>query len=107
MTAHEGELLRYATAEVGRVPGVTLIGTARERASILSFALDGVHAHDVGQVLDLEGIAIRAGHHCAQPVMQRYGVAATARASFALYNTQAEVDALVEGLGKVKRVFSR
>ena len=107
VTAHEDDLLRYATAEVGRVPGVTLIGTARERASILSFALDGVHAHDIGQVLDLEGVAIRAGHHCAQPVMERYGVAATARASFALYNTRAEVDALVGGLKQVRRVFGR
>src|SRR5512135_2058497 len=107
VTAHEDDLLRYATAEVGRVPGVTLIGTARERASILSFALDGVHAHDIGQVLDLEGVAIRAGHHCAQPVMERYGVAATARASFALYNTRAEVDVLVDGLKQVRRVFGR
>ena len=106
VAAHEDDLLRYATAEVGRIPGARLIGTARDRASILSFALDGVHAHDVGQVLDLEGIAIRAGHHCAQPVMQRYGVAATARASFALYNTRAEVDALVAGLAKVKQVFA-
>jgi cysteine desulfurase/selenocysteine lyase len=107
VAAHEDELLRYATAEVGRIPGVTLIGTAPERASILSFGLDGVHAHDVGQVLDLEGVAIRAGHHCAQPVMQRFGVAATARASFALYNTRAEVDALVAGLFKVKQVFAQ
>jgi cysteine desulfurase/selenocysteine lyase len=107
VVAHEDDLLRYATAEVGRIPGATLIGTARDRASILSFALDGVHAHDVGQVLDLEGIAIRAGHHCAQPVMQRYGVAATARASFALYNTRAEVDALVAGLAKVQQVFAQ
>ncbi len=107
VAAHEDELLRYAGAEVGRIPGVTLIGTAPERASILSFALDGVHAHDIGQVLDLEGVAIRAGHHCAQPVMQRFGVAATARASFALYNTRAEVDALVAGLFKVKQVFGQ
>jgi cysteine desulfurase/selenocysteine lyase len=107
VTAHEDDLLRYATAEVGRVPGVTLIGTARERASILSFALEGVHPHDIGQVLDLEGVAIRAGHHCAQPVMDRYGVAATARASFALYNTRGEVDALVDGLHRVRRVFRR
>lgn len=106
VAAHEDDLLRYATAEVGRIAGARLIGTARDRASILSFALDGVHAHDVGQVLDLEGIAIRAGHHCAQPVMERYGVAATARASFALYNTRAEVDALVAGLAKVKQVFA-
>ena len=107
VAAYEDELLRYATAEVGRIPGVTLIGTAPQRASILSFAVGGVHAHDVGQVLDLEGVAIRAGHHCAQPVMQRFGVAATARASFALYNTRAEVDALVAGLLKVKQVFAQ
>ncbi len=107
VAAHEDELLSYATAAVGRIPGVTLIGTAREKASILSFSLGSVHAHDIGQVLDLEGIAIRAGHHCAQPVMQRFGVAATARASFALYNTAAEVDALVAGLGTVRRVFAQ
>ena len=107
VAAHEDALLRYATAEVARIPGVRLIGAAPERASILSFALDGVHPHDVGQVLDLEGIAIRAGHHCAQPVMRRYGVAATARASFAVYNTVAEVDALVAGLVKVKQVFGQ
>jgi cysteine desulfurase/selenocysteine lyase len=107
VAAHEDELLSYATAAVGRIPGVTLIGTAREKASILSFSLGGIHPHDIGQVLDLEGIAIRAGHHCAQPVMQRFGVAATARASFALYNTAAEVDALVAGLGTVRRVFAQ
>jgi cysteine desulfurase/selenocysteine lyase len=82
-----------------------LVGTARERASILSFAVDGVHPHDVGQVLDAEGIAIRAGHHCAQPVMARYGIAATARASFAVYNTREEVAALVRGLHRVRQVF--
>jgi cysteine desulfurase/selenocysteine lyase len=107
VAAYEAELLRYATAAVGDVPGVTLIGTAPQRASILSFAVDSVHAHDVGQVLDLEGVAIRAGHHCAQPVMQRFGVPATARASFALYNTRADVDALVAGLHKVKQVFAQ
>ena len=107
VAGYEAELLRYATAVVGDVPGVTLIGTAPQRASILSFAVDSVHAHDVGQVLDLEGVAIRAGHHCAQPVMQRFGVPATARASFALYNTRADVDALVAGLHKVKQVFAQ
>jgi cysteine desulfurase / selenocysteine lyase len=107
VAAHEDELLSYATAAVGRIPGVTLIGTARDKASILSFSLGGVHPHDIGQVLDLEGIAIRAGHHCAQPVMQRFGVAATARASFAVYNTAAEVDALVAGLGTVRQVFAQ
>jgi cysteine desulfurase/selenocysteine lyase len=105
VTAHEHALLDHATAEVSRVPGIRLVGTARERASILSFAVDGVHPHDVGQVLDAEGIAIRAGHHCAQPVMARYGIAATARASFAVYNTREEVAALVRGLHRVRQVF--
>jgi len=105
VTAHERALLDHATAEVSRVPGVRLVGTARERASILSFALDGVHPHDVGQVLDAEGIAIRAGHHCAQPVMARYGISATARASFAVYNTREEVAVLVRGLHRVRQVF--
>jgi cysteine desulfurase/selenocysteine lyase len=103
---YEHELLEYATAEVSGISGVRLVGTARDRASILSFAVEGVHPHDVGQVLDAEGIAIRAGHHCAQPVMARFGVAATARASFAAYNTRAEVDALVAGIQRVKQVFS-
>jgi cysteine desulfurase/selenocysteine lyase len=105
VTAHESALLEHASAEVSRLPGVRLVGTARERASILSFVVDGVHAHDVGQVLDAEGVAIRAGHHCAQPVMARYGVAATARASFAVYNTLEEVGALVRGIQRVKQVF--
>jgi cysteine desulfurase/selenocysteine lyase len=105
VAAHEGALLEHASAEVSRLPGVRLVGTASERASILSFVVDGVHAHDVGQVLDAEGVAIRAGHHCAQPVMARYGVAATARASFAVYNTAEEVGALVRGIQRVKQVF--
>jgi cysteine desulfurase/selenocysteine lyase len=105
VTAHERALLDHATAEVSRVPGVRLVGTARERASILSFALDGVHPHDIGQVLDAEGIAIRAGHHCAQPVMARYGISATARASFAVYNTREEVAVFVRGLHRVRQVF--
>ena len=90
---------------VSQLTGVRLVGTASNRASILSFVVDGVHAHDVGQVLDAEGVAIRAGHHCAQPVMARYGVAATARASFAVYNTLEEVGALVHGIRRVKQVF--
>ena len=90
---------------MSQLSGVRVVGTARQRASILSFAMDGVHPHDVGQVLDAEGIAIRAGHHCAQPVMARFGVAATARASFAVYNTRDEVDALVGGLHRVQQVF--
>ncbi|HTK42451.1 MAG TPA: cysteine desulfurase [Gemmatimonadales bacterium] len=103
--SYERELLEYATAQVSSVRGVRVVGTARERASILSFAVEGIHPHDVGQVLDAEGIAIRAGHHCAQPVMAHFGVAATARASFAVYNTCDEVDALVRGIHRVKQVF--
>jgi cysteine desulfurase / selenocysteine lyase len=105
VAAYEHELLNYATAEVSKIPGVRIVGAARERASILSFAVNGVHPHDVGQVLDAEGIAIRAGHHCAQPVMARFGVAATARASFAAYNSHDEVDALVRGIHRAKQVF--
>jgi cysteine desulfurase/selenocysteine lyase len=105
IAAHERELLAYATGALAAVPGVRLIGTAREKASVLSFVLDGVHAHDVGTILDREGVAIRAGHHCAMPVMQRFGVAATARASFALYNTREDADALVAAMHKVIEVF--
>src|SRR6185437_7121079 len=93
--AHERELLADATERVMRIPGVRIIGTAKDKAGILSFTLNGVHAHDVGTILDHEGVAIRAGHHCAMPVMTQFGVAGTARASFALYNTREEVDALV------------
>jgi cysteine desulfurase/selenocysteine lyase len=103
--AWEEELLGYATERVGELDGVRLIGTAREKAAVLSFVVEGIHPHDVGAVLDDEGIAIRAGHHCAQPVMRRFGVPATARASFAFYNTRAEVDALVRGLLRVRTVF--
>jgi cysteine desulfurase/selenocysteine lyase len=105
IAAHEHTLLEQASAEVGGLPGVHLVGTARERASILSFVVEGVHAHDVGQVLDADGIAIRAGHHCAQPVMARYGLSATARASFAVYNTREDVEALVQGVERVRQVF--
>ena len=104
--AWEEELLAYATECVGELEGVRLIGTAREKASVLSFVIDGVHPHDVGAVLDDEGVAIRAGHHCAQPVMQHFGVPATARASFAFYNTRADVDALVRGIRRVRTVFA-
>jgi cysteine desulfurase/selenocysteine lyase len=83
-----------------------LIGTAKEKVGVLSFVIDGVHPHDVATVLDREGIAIRAGHHCAQPLMQRFGISGTARAAFALYNTREDVDALVAGLGKVLEVFA-
>jgi cysteine desulfurase/selenocysteine lyase len=107
IAAHESELLAYATRALVAIPGLRLIGTARERAAVLSFVLEGVHPHDVGTILDAEGVAIRTGHHCAQPVMQRFGVPATARASFALYNTKEEVDALVRALGNVREVFAR
>ena len=102
---YEHELLTYATQRVSAIPGVRLIGTAKEKAGVLSFIMDGVHPHDIGTILDQEGIAIRTGHHCAQPVMQRFGVDATARASFALYNTKEEVDVLVRGIQKVQEVF--
>ena len=88
------------------MPGLRLIGTAREKAAVISFVLDGVHPHDVGTILDQHGIAVRTGHHCAQPVMERFGVPATVRASFALYNTRDDVDALVRGLEQVRKVFA-
>ena len=98
-------MLAYATEKVSAIPGVRLIGTAKEKAAVLSFIMDGVHPHDIGTILDQEGIAIRTGHHCAQPVMERFGIDATARASFGLYNTKQEVDALVRGIYKVREVF--
>jgi cysteine desulfurase/selenocysteine lyase len=103
--AHETDLLDYATGQVNRLPGVRIIGTAENKAAVLSFTVDGVHPHDVGTLLNEEGVAIRTGHHCAQPVMQRFGIPATSRASFAFYNTMAEVDALVAGIRKVQKVF--
>ena len=107
ITAHEHELLDYATRCAAEVPGMTVIGTARDKAGILSFTLDGVHPHDIGTILDFEGIAIRTGHHCAMPVMEHFRVPATARASFALYNTRGEIDALFHGLRKVKELFAQ
>ena len=106
VAAYEHEVLTYATEAVAAIPGIRVIGTAREKAGVLSFLLDSIHPHDIGTILDQEGIAIRAGHHCAQPIMQRFGIAATARASFGLYNTKEEVDALVEGIQKVREVFA-
>jgi cysteine desulfurase/selenocysteine lyase len=103
--AHEDALLGYATDLVAAVPGVRIVGQARERSSVLSFVIDGIHPHDIGTVLDNEGVAIRTGQHCAQPVMDRYGVVSTARASFALYNTRADVDALVAALYKAKELL--
>jgi cysteine desulfurase/selenocysteine lyase len=103
---YEEELLALATEKVGAIPGVRLIGTAREKAAVLSFTVEGVHPHDVGTVLDRQGVAVRTGHHCAQPVMDFFKVPATARASFAFYNTPEEVEALVAGLHEVKRMFA-
>ena len=103
---HEGDLLGYATGQLEEIPGLRLIGTARKKASVLSFVLDGVHPHDIGTIVDREGVAIRTGHHCAQPVMDRFGVPATARASLAMYNTRQDVDALVSALRRVREVFS-
>jgi len=103
--AHEQELLAYATPALSRIPGLRLIGTAKEKAAVLSFVLDGLHPHDVGTVLDQEGIAVRTGHHCAQPLMDRFGVPATTRASLAFYNTKQEIDALVKGIQKVKEIL--
>jgi len=104
--AHENELIRYATERLSAIEGVRIIGTAQQKGSVLSFVIDEVHPHDIGTILDQEGIAIRAGHHCAQPVMQRFNVPATARASFAFYNTKEEVDVLVKTVGEVIEVFS-
>jgi cysteine desulfurase / selenocysteine lyase len=105
INAYEQELLAYAMSAVSAIPGVRIFGTAREKAGVISFSLEGVHPHDIATILDQEGIAIRTGHHCAQPVMERFGVPAMARASLAFYNTKAEVDALVAGIHKVKEVF--
>ncbi|MDQ5856922.1 MAG: cysteine desulfurase, partial [Acidobacteriota bacterium] len=105
VTAHEEDLLDYATRSLSALPGLNVVGTAPEKIGVLSFTLDGIHRHDVGTVLDQEGIAIRTGHHCAQPVMEFFGIPATARASLALYNTRAEIDALTEGIRKVQRMF--
>ena len=103
---YEQELLAYATGKLSAIEGVRLIGTAREKAGVLAFVIEDVHPHDVGTILDQEGIAIRAGHHCAQPVMKRFNVPATARASFSFYNTKEEVDTLSAAVGKVIEVFS-
>ena len=105
IAAHEQDLLAYATGRLSEIPGLRIIGTAPEKAAVISFVLDGIHAHDIGTILDRQGIAVRSGHHCAQPVMARFGVPATTRASFAFYNTRQEVDALVAAIHKVKEVF--
>jgi cysteine desulfurase/selenocysteine lyase len=106
ISAYEHELLEYGMQRLSTISSLRLIGTAREKASILSFVLEGIHPHDIGTILDSEGIAIRTGHHCTQPVMDRLGIPATARASLAFYNTKAEIDALVKGIDKAIEVFS-
>ncbi|MBZ4194050.1 MAG: cysteine desulfurase [Candidatus Contendobacter sp.] len=106
VAAHEQQLLEDATAQLLAIPGLSIMGTARDKTALVAFTLHGIHPHDIGTILDREGIAIRAGHHCAQPVMQRYGVPATARASFAVYNTRDEVEALVKSIWKVKELFA-
>jgi cysteine desulfurase/selenocysteine lyase len=105
ISAYEHDLLDYGTAQLERIPGLRIIGTAREKASVLSFVLEGVHPHDVGTILDREGVAVRTGHHCAQPVLEWFGVPATTRASLAFYNTREDIDALVKGLATVRRIF--
>jgi cysteine desulfurase/selenocysteine lyase len=103
--AHEAALLEYGTARLQEVPGVRLVGTARRKASVLSFVMDDIHPHDIGTIVDREGVAIRTGHHCAQPVMDRFGIPATARASLAVYNTTGEIDALVAALHRVRALM--
>jgi len=103
--AYEHELLVYATAQISAIEGVRIIGTAREKLGVLSFVIDDIHPHDIGTILDQEGIAIRAGHHCAQPVMKRFNVPATARASFAFYNTKEEIDTLARAIEQVIEIF--
>lgn len=105
IAAHEADLLSYATQRVQAVPGLRLIGTAPGKASVLSFAMESAHPHDIAQVLDGAGVCVRAGHHCAQPLMERLGVPATARASFGLYNTRAEIDILARALEQVEEMF--
>jgi cysteine desulfurase/selenocysteine lyase len=105
IASYEHALLSYATEAISQIPGVRIIGTAREKAGVISFVVEGVHAHDVGTILDREGIAVRTGHHCAQPVMDRFGVPATVRASLAFYNTKQEINALAAGIQRVKALF--
>jgi cysteine desulfurase/selenocysteine lyase len=105
MSAYEDELLAYGTAVLTALPGIRLVGTAKRKTSILSFVMDNVHPHDIGTILDQEGVAIRTGHHCTQPLMERLGVPATARASLALYNNKDEIDALAQALNRVHEIF--
>ena len=105
IAAHEQAVLAYATQALAAVPGLRLIGTAQDKVGVLSFVLDGIHPHDIGTILDREGVAIRTGHHCAQPLMQRFGLAATARASLGCYSSEQDIDALLAGLAKVQELF--
>lgn len=107
IAAHEHELMQYGVERLSHIPGLTIVGRARERASIISFAMDCAHPHDIGTVIDQFGVAVRAGHHCAQPLMERLCLPATARASFALYNTKAEIDVMAEALGRVVKLFGK
>jgi len=107
IAAHEHSLLSYAAEEITKIPGAKIIGTARDKAAVLSFTLDGIHPHDAGTILDRTGVAVRTGHHCAQPVMKRFGIAATTRASFAVYNTHEEVDVLVQAIRRAKEIFGQ
>jgi cysteine desulfurase/selenocysteine lyase len=104
---YEAQLLDHAQNALSALPGVTIVGTAAQKASVVSFLVEGIHPHDLGTILDQEGIAIRTGHHCAQPVMDFYGIPATARASLAFYNTHEEIDLLVQGLKRAFEVFGR
>ncbi|HUA83012.1 MAG TPA: cysteine desulfurase [Bryobacteraceae bacterium] len=106
MAAQEAELLDYATRELEKIEGLKILGTAKHKAAVISFVLEGIHPHDVGTILDRYGVAVRTGHHCAQPLMERFGVPATTRASFAFYNTREDVDALVRAIHKVKELFA-
>lgn len=105
IAAHESDLLEYATVQIQDIPGVRIIGTAKNKTAVLSFTIEGIHPHDIGTILNQDGVAVRTGHHCAQPVMHRYNVPATSRASFAFYNRKTEVDALMAGIRTVKKVF--
>jgi cysteine desulfurase/selenocysteine lyase len=106
IAAHEHALLEYGTHLLSGIEGLRLIGTAPEKGAVLGFTLEGVHPHDIGTILDMDGIAIRAGHHCAQPTMDRFGVPATARASLAPYNTESDLDALAAGIRKITGMFA-
>ncbi len=105
IVVHEASLLEYATQRLKEVPGLKIIGNAKQKSAVISFVFDNIHPHDVGTFLDFEGVAVRTGHHCTQPVMERYNIPATSRASFGLYNTIEEIDVLVEALKRIVEVF--